>query len=88
MPLLFLQCMRILCAQNIMLSPLCTSHTGEQYTEKQALLEDLKPCYEEREECKVTTAAAKKKEAKDHATALAMRRAALVPLGKKRKITQ
>ena len=41
--------------------------------------------YEEREDLKVKTAVAKKKEAKDCATDLAVRRAALVPLGEKRK---
>ena len=61
------------------------SGTDEQYTEKQSLLEDLRQRYEEREDLKVKTAAAKKKEAKDRATALAMRRAALGPLGEKRK---
>ena len=60
------------------------SGTDEQYTDKQSLLEDLRQRYEEREDLKVKTAAAKK-EAKDCATALAMRRAALVPLGEKRK---
>ena len=64
-------------------SPSCRSGTDEQCSEKQALLEDIKTRYEEREDCKVKTAAAKKKDAKDRATAFAMRRAALLPLGEK-----
>ena len=39
--------------------------TGEQYTEKQALLEDLIQQYEERENFKIRSAAAKRKEVKE-----------------------
>ena len=66
-------------------SPSCRSGTDEQCSEKQTLLEDINTRYEEREDCEVKTAAAKKKDAKDNATALEMRRAALLPLGEKRR---
>ena len=48
-----------MCAHII--TALCRSGTDEQYTEKEALLEVLKPRYEEREDYKGKTAAMKER---------------------------